>query len=192
MHAVMPIFSWRNIATLFFLALPCFGLWMVVDGLVQGPNYFGPRVVVIEGTETETTTTTPGPRMGAASTSTVLWVNYHYTDQQGHVQQGRTWVAPERIPPENRTTGSEVFITVAVSREEGTFTLNRQVVMGLSLTLIFGLMSLPCVARVRWADKPTARKPGIRSACWRWHWSPCFYGRFDEARLPDAYLFLEF
>lgn len=153
----MLMLNRRNIFTIMILALPGLCLWMAMNGVVRGPNYFGSRVVVIEDTETETTTTRGG-RSGAGSTSTILWVNYHYTDQRGRVQHGRTWVLPEKIPQEDRKPGGQAFLQVAVEKEVGTFTLNQQVEQGLSLFLVFGLMSLPIVAQVRWKDEPQARK----------------------------------
>jgi hypothetical protein len=153
----MPLLNWCNIATLAFLALPALGLWLAANGISEGPNYFAARVVVIEEAESETRTTTPGTRMGTASTSTVLSVNYHYTDRHGVSQPGRIRIAPEEIPPENRKPGSQVLIEVPVDPAEGGFKLNGRVEQGLALFLIFGLMSLPSIAQVRWRDQPAVR-----------------------------------
>jgi hypothetical protein len=109
------IMNWRNVGSLLLLALPAFGAWMALDGLLSGPNYFGSRVVIIEDTTSETTTS-QGGRYGAPSSSSILWVNYHYTDAQGRIRQGRTWVAPDKIPPDERKPEHQMFIKVAVDR----------------------------------------------------------------------------
>lgn len=153
----MRFFTRCNFITLLLLGLPCFGLLLALMGLLQGPNYFGPRIIVIDSARSETTTA-QGGRFGSPSTSTTLHLTYHYTDRHSAIRHGSTSVVPDKIPQENRAPGSQVFLTIPVDKEEGSFAINHNIELGLSLTLVFGLMGLPGVAQVRWRNQPETKR----------------------------------
>ena len=145
----MNLLNCRNASTLMFLCLPAFGLWQMIEGLYDGPNYFDSKIVTIENLDS-TSYTTRGDRSSAPESYTDWTLDYNYTDYHGKVRHGqkvfrydevesviyeglpREWKSvPHGDPlPDHRKPGDQFLTRIAVDKEEGKFGLNSKVEVG--------------------------------------------------------------
>ncbi len=80
--------SARALVVAVLWAMPVTGLVSAFNGLLEGPNFYAHRTVVVDSVHVETRTTRSSGRFGADDVREMVWVAWQLTDGAGHTRHG--------------------------------------------------------------------------------------------------------
>jgi len=153
--------SARALVVAVLWAMPVTGLVSAFNGLLEGPNFYAYRTVVVDSVHLETRTTRSSGRFGVDDVREIAWVSWHLTDGAGHTRHGMSKGDPKHWPSQ----GSQVSLLVDVEPSEGAFMLNLKVGQGLAVFMVFGAMAGAVVLMARGREQAVANP---RQRRWAW------------------------
>ncbi len=140
------IFNIRNFLALALLGMPVLGVFLTINAIIEGPNYFSERYITIKDiytTPSIVTTRKMGGETKEYKNKTTLV--YTYFDSKERMHEAKMIVHDGDLPHPIRyyEQGNIILYYIPVDQSEGRFALNSKAKIFLTLAGLFFFLTAP-------------------------------------------------